>query len=114
MPAHVHKCKNEYTAFIMCVGAEDKTALRNLILLSTFFLVSDTLYTSQPLAWELQSNPPVSTSRLDVGVNRIIDNSHQDTTSSSLQVLGSKLKPRSLHCTHFYLLSHPISPNSTF
>lgn len=50
MPAHVHKCKNEYTAFIMCVGAKNKTTLRNLILLSTFFLVSDTLHTSQPLA----------------------------------------------------------------
>lgn len=50
MPAHVHKCKNEYTAFIMCVGAKNKTTLRNLILLSTYFLVSDTLHISQPLA----------------------------------------------------------------
>lgn len=48
MPAHVHKCKNEYTAFIMCVGAKNKTTLRNLILLSTFFLVSDTAYFTAP------------------------------------------------------------------
>lgn len=65
---------------------------------SFLFLTLCILHSPWP---ELQSNPPVSTSGLDVGVNRIIDNSHQDTTSSSLQVLGSKLKPRSLHCTHF-------------
>lgn len=54
--------------------------------------------------WELQSNPPVFTSHLDVGVNRIRDD-------SSLQVLGSKPKARDLHCTH--LPAEP-SPQSKF
>lgn len=61
MPAHVHKCKNEYTAFIMCVEAEDKTTLRNLLLLSTFFLVPATLYTSQQLPGSFRAilSPPL-------------------------------------------------------
>lgn len=112
MPVHVHKCKNEYTAFIMCVEAEDNSEESAL----AFHLLSCSCHSVYftATAWELQSNPPVSTSCLDVGVNRIIDDSYPDTTSSSLQVLGSKLKPRDLHCTHFYLLSHPLSPNFTF
>lgn len=112
MPAHVHKCENEYTAFIMCGGRGQDNSEESALAFHLLSFSCHSVYFTAT-ARELQSNP-VSTSRLDVGVNRIIDDSHPDTTSSSLQVLGSKLKPRDLHCTHFYLLSHPLSPNFTF